>query len=409
MKIEINPGLGAMAKESAMQPKEQQLEVKTQTSGLFIGVPKETAMQENRLPITPDGVALLVNNGHAVTIEAGAGSGSKFDDRVYSEAGAHIAYSPNEVYEKSDLVLKINPPSMDEIGLMKPGCSLVSALQVTQLTTDYFQALNAKKITGIAFEMIEDPVGSVPIVRAMSEIAGSTVLLIAAEFLNSNNAGRGIIMGGVTGVPPTKVVIIGAGTVGEYACRCAIGLGAEVKIFDNHLYKLRRIKQELGANIFTSTIDLANLSDAIKRADVVIGALRAEEGRTPCVVSEDMVASMKPDSIVLDVSIDQGGCFETSEMTTHSQPTYKKFGVTHYCVPNIASRVAHTATSALSNILTPIILRAYELGGIEDMIFAKDWFMKGVYCYKGSLTNKHLARMLNMRYKDLNLFKMARF
>jgi len=409
MKIEINPGLGAMAKESAMQPKEQLLEVKTQTSGLFIGVPKETAMQENRLPITPDGVALLVNNGHAVTIEAGAGQGSKFDDRAYSEAGAHIAYSPNEVYEQSDLVLKINPPSMDEIGLMKPGCSLISALQVTQLTTDYFQALNAKKITGIAFEMIEDPVGSVPIVRAMSEIAGSTVLLIAAEYLNSNNAGRGIIMGGVTGVPPTKVVIIGAGTVGEYACRCAIGLGAEVKIFDNHLYKLRRIKQELGANIFTSTIDLANLSDAIKRADVVIGALRAEEGRTPCVVSEDMVACMKPDSIVLDVSIDQGGCFETSEMTSHSQPTFKKFGVTHYCVPNIASRVAHTATSALSNILTPIILRANELGGIEDMIFAKEWFMKGVYCYKGSLTNKHLARMLNMRYKDLNLFKMARF
>jgi len=409
MKIEINPGLGALAKETAMLPKEQQMEVKTQTSGLFIGVPKETSMQENRLPITPDGVALLVNNGHSLTIEAGSGSGSKFEDREYSEAGAQIAYTASEVYEKSDLVLKINPPSMDEIALMKPGCSLISALQVTQLTTDYFQALNAKKITGIAFEMIEDPVGSVPIVRAMSEIAGSTVLLIAAEYLNSNNAGRGIIMGGVTGVPPTKVVIIGAGTVGEYACRCAIGLGAEVKVFDNHLYKLRRIKQELGANIFTSTIDLANLSDAIKRADVVIGALRAEEGRTPCVVSEEIVASMKPDSIILDVSIDQGGCFETSEITNHGQPIYKKFGVTHYCVPNIASRVAHTATSALSNILTPVILRAYELGGIEDMIFAKDWFMKGVYCYKGSLTNKHLARMLNLRYKDLNLFKMARF
>lgn len=408
MKIEINPGLGALAKESAMQPKEQLLELKTRTSGLFIGVPKETSMQENRLPITPDGVALLVNNGHSVTIEAGAGAGSKFDDREYSDAGAHVAYTPNEVFEQSDLVLKINPPSMEEITMMKPGCSLVSALQVTQLTTDYFQALNAKKITGIAFEMIEDPVGSMPIVRAMSEIAGSTVLLIAAEYLNSNNNGRGIIMGGVTGVPPTKVVIIGGGTVGEYACRCAIGLGAEVKVFDNHLYKLRRIKQELGANIFTSTIDVANLTDAIRRADVVIGALRAEEGRTPCVVSEDMIASMKPESIVLDVSIDQGGCFETSEMTSHNNPVFKKFGVIHYCVPNIASRVAHTATSALSNILTPMLLRAHELGGIEDMIFAKDWFMKGVYSYKGSLTNKHLARMLNLRYKDLNLFKMAR-
>jgi alanine dehydrogenase len=242
----------------------------------------------------------------------------------------------------------------------------------------------------------------------MSEIAGNTVLLIAAEYLNSRNNGRGIIMGGVTGVPPTKIVIIGAGTVGEYAARTALGLGAEVKVFDNHLYKLRRMKQRLGNQLFTSIIDFANLSDALKRADVVIGALRAEEGLTPCVVTEEMVSKMKPDSIIIDVSIDQNGCFETSRMTTHQDPVFKKYGVIHYGVPNIASRVAHTATSALSNILTPMVLRAADLGGIEEMIFTKEWFLKGVYCYKGSVTNKNIARMLNLPYKDLALFKMAR-
>jgi alanine dehydrogenase len=247
-----------------------------------------------------------------------------------------------------------------------------------------------------------------PIVRAMSEIAGNTVLLIAAEYLNSRNNGRGIIMGGVTGVPPTKIVIIGAGTVGEYAARTALGLGAEVKVFDNHLYKLRRMKQRLGNMLFTSTIDYANLSDALNRADVVIGAIRAEDGITPCVVTEEMVSTMKSDSIIIDVSIDQGGCFETSRMTTHTDPVFKKYDVIHYCVPNIASRVAHTATTALSNILTPMLIRGAELGGMEDLIFTKEWFMKGVYCFKGSLTNKNIARMLNMRHKDLALFKMAR-
>lgn len=408
MKIEISKEIKALTSE-ALSPKEQMLEMVQSRKGFSIVIPKEIQMQENRLALTPEATALLVNNGHQVTIEAGAGNGAKFMDNQYSEAGAQIAYSTEELYKSGDLVLKVTPPSLEEIELIQPGSVLISALQLSQLTADYFNAINRKKITAVAFEMIEDIVGSMPIVRAMSEIAGNTVLLIAAEYLNSRNNGRGIIMGGVTGVPPTKIVIIGAGTVGEYAARTALGLGAEVKVFDNHLYKLRRMKQRLGNQLFTSTIDFANLNDALLRADVVIGALRAEDGRTACVVTEDMVSNMKTDSIIIDVSIDQGGCFETSHMTTHLDPVYKKYGVIHYCVPNIASRVAHTATSALSNILTPMMLRAAELGGIEDIIFAKDWFMKGVYCYKGSITNKSIARILNMKYKDLQLFKMARF
>jgi len=408
MKIEISKEIKALTSE-ALSTKEQMLEMVQSRKGFSIVIPKEIQMQENRLALTPEATALLVNNGHQVTIEAGAGNGAKFMDNQYSEAGAQIAYSTEELYKSGDLVLKVTPPSLEEIELIQPGSVLISALQLSQLTADYFNAINRKKITAVAFEMIEDIVGSMPIVRAMSEIAGNTVLLIAAEYLNSRNNGRGIIMGGVTGVPPTKIVIIGAGTVGEYAARTALGLGAEVKVFDNHLYKLRRMKQRLGNQLFTSTIDFANLNDALLRADVVIGALRAEDGRTACVVTEDMVSNMKTDSIIIDVSIDQGGCFETSHMTTHLDPVYKKYGVIHYCVPNIASRVAHTATSALSNILTPMMLRAAELGGIEDIIFAKDWFMKGVYCYKGSITNKSIARILNMKYKDLQLFKMARF
>ena len=408
MKIEISSEIKALTSE-ALKTKEQLLAVDAKGKRLSICIPREIHLQENRLAINPEGAALLVNNGHEVCVEAGAGNGAKFPDKEYSEAGAKICYSAEELYKSGDIILKINPPTLEEIELMQQGSTLISALHLIQNNADYFNAINKKKITGVSIELIEDVVGSMPVVRAMSEIAGNTVLLIAAEYLNSRNNGRGIIMGGVTGVPPTKIVIIGAGTVGEYAARTALGLGAEVKVFDNHLYKLRRMKQRLGHQLFTSTIDHANLVDALERADVVIGALRAEDGIAACVVSEAMVSTMKPDSIIIDVSIDQGGCFETSTPTTHTDPVFKKYDVIHYCVPNIASRVAHTATAALGNILTPMLLRAGELGGMEDFIFTKDWFMKGVYCFKGSITNKNIARILNLKYKDLALFKMARF
>ena len=242
----------------------------------------------------------------------------------------------------------------------------------------------------------------------MSEIAGSTVMLIAAEYLNSEN-GKGVILGGITGVPPTKVVILGAGTVAEYAARTAIGLGAEVKIFDNQVYKLRRLRHDLGVQVYTSTIDTITLRKELREADVVIGSLRSEEGGSPCVVTEDMVAEMKSNSVIIDVSIDQGGCFETSRMTDHKNPVFKKYDVIHYCVPNIPSRVARTATTALSNIFTPIFLQIAKKGGVEDMIYTKEWFMKGVYAYKGNLTNHYIAKKFNMKYKDLQLLMAARF
>jgi len=400
-------GFEALAK-SSLSPQEELLEVNKAKHSFFIGLPREISLQENRISLTPDAVALLVNNGHDIWVETKAGIGSKYSDKQYSDAGAKIVYSAQEVY-KADVILKIEPPTVEEIEMMKPGQALISAIQLGHLKPDYLHALLKKKVTGLAYEFIEDKVGGMPIIRAMSEIAGSTVMLIAAEYLSTANNGKGVILGGITGVPPTKVVIVGAGTVAEYAARAAIGLGAEVQIFDNHLYKLRRIKHLLGHQGYTSTIDTYTLTETLKTADVVIGALRAEKGRPRHVITEEMVSAMKPDSLIIDLSIDQGGCIETSEITTLSKPVFRKHGVIHYCVPNVASRVARTATTALSNIFTPTILRAGEEGGIEDMIFSHKWFMKGVYTYKGGLTNEHLARKFGMKYKNIELLLAARF
>jgi alanine dehydrogenase len=394
--------------KSSLYPQEQLMPVSTKNHRFFIGLPKEISTHENRISLTPDAVAILVNNGHEVWIETKAGLGSKFTDKQYSDAGAKIVYSAQEVY-KAEVILKIDPPSLEEIEYMRPGQALISAIQLGHLQIETLEALLKKRITALAFEFIEDKVGGIPIIRAMSEIAGSSVMLIASEYLSTSNNGKGVILGGITGVPPTKVVIIGAGTVGEYAARAALGLGADVQIFDNHLYKLRRIKQLLSQQIYTSTIDTLTLSETLKTADVLIGALRAEKGRARQVVTEEMVARMKADSIIIDISIDQGGCIETSEMTNLNAPVYKKHDVIHYCVPNVASRVAHTAATALSNIFTPTILRAAEEGGVEKMIFSHKGFMKGVYTFNGGLTNESLARKFGMKYKNIELLMAARF
>ncbi|MCH6234848.1 alanine dehydrogenase [Cognataquiflexum rubidum] len=394
--------------EVGIYPKEAVAKVKNSQNSLLIGLPLETAAQEKRVVLTPDAVALLVNNGQRVLVETNAGKESKFTDKEYSDAGAKVVYTAKEAFD-AEVIIKVEPPTEDEINYMRSGSCLISALQLGKQNADFIHALNKKRITAVSYENLEDKVGGMPVVRAMSEIAGSTVMLIAAEYLSSVNNGKGLIMGGVTGVPPTQVVIVGAGTVAEYAARTALGLGASIKVFDNHIYKLRRIKHLLGQQVFTSTIDNYTLGNAIKEADVVIGALRAEKGRNKIVVSEEMVAAMMEGSVIIDVSIDQGGCIETSEMTSHDVPTFVKHGVIHYCVPNIASRVSRTASCALSNIFTPILLHMADLGGAEEMIFNYKWFMKGVYTYRGSLTNAYLARKFSMTHKELLLLLAARY
>jgi alanine dehydrogenase len=397
--VEIDP---QAKKQLGLYPLEQIATISKNFKAISIGIPKEQSSYEKRVVLRPEAVNMLVRNGHQIILETQAGLLSQFQDKDYSEAGAQIVSTSEEALS-ADIVLKVEPPTMEEIEFLKPGKTLISAIQLATLTPDFLKALIKKKTTAVAFELIKDRVGGIPVMRAMSEIAGSTVMLIAAEYLSSNNGGKGIILGGVTGVPPTKVVIIGAGTVAEYAARTALGLGAEIKIFDKHIYKLRRLKHAIGQEVFTCTLDDQQLTDAISRADVVIGAVRTEKGRSPMVVSEEMVASMKPNSVIIDVSIDQGGCFETSAITTLQNPTFKKYGVIHYCVPNIASRVALTSSTALSNIFAPYMLEIGETGGIDDMIFSNRWFMRGVYAYKGMISNEDIAKKFNLPYKDLGL------
>ena len=407
MAEQLPSGFESLATSRAYFTQESMLAVETRKRKLFIGLPRETSLQENRLGLTPEAVQHLVSAGHEVVMEAGAGEPSKYADHAYSEAGAQIAYSSEEVF-KADILLKVAPPTLEEIELLHPNQTLSSALQMGSMTQEYIAALSRKKINAIGFELMKDPSGARPVVRAMSEIAGSTVMLIAAEYLARSNEGKGIILGGITGVPPSQVVILGAGTVAEYAARAATGLGAEVKVFDNHLYKLRRLKHNLGMQLYTSTLDTFALSQQIRRADVVIGALAVEDGRIPFVVPEEMVASMAPGSVIIDVSIDQGGCFDTSEMTSHSKPVFRKYDVVHYCVPNIASRVPRTATNALSNIFTPILQEISQYGGINEVLFTNEHFRCGVYIYRGSLTNAMIAKKFNMRYKELGLLIAVR-
>ncbi|MBL1233236.1 MAG: alanine dehydrogenase [Flavobacteriales bacterium] len=387
-------------------PQEEMLEVARKKSSLQIGIPKETSIQEKRIPLVPDAVALLVNNGHEVIIETGAGEGCSFSDKDYSEAGAQIVYGTEEVY-KANMILKVEPPTLEEIDMMQNGQLLISALQLPIQPKDFLKKLISKKITAVAFDFIKDPDGILPIVTAMSEIAGNTAILIAAEYLSNQRNGQGQMFGGISGVSPTEVVILGAGTVGEFAARTAVGLGASVKVFDNNIHKLRRLQTAVGQRLQTSIVQPKVLLKALKSADVVIGAISSKIGRAPIIVTEEMVKCMKDYSVIVDVSIDKGGCIETSEITSHQAPVFAKHGVIHYCVPNIASRVARTASYALSNVIAPTILDTGEFGGIEAMIRSYVGIQNGVYIYKGILTNKYLAETFNMPYKDINLLLMA--
>jgi alanine dehydrogenase len=396
-----------LVKQAGLQPREALAETKKPHQSLTIGVPKETILQEHRVALTPSSVNLLINNGNDVLIESGAGKFAHFSDKEYSEAGAKICYSKSEVY-KSDVIVKVEPPEIEEIQMLSSNQLLISAIQLANKNNAYIKALMEKKLTAIAFEFLQSEDNIYPIVRSMSEIAGTSAISVASEYLSSNNGGKGEMLGGVTGIPPTEIVIIGAGTVGEYAARAALGVGASVKVFDNSLEKLRRLQNNLGVKIFTSLIHPKILNKALLSADVAIGCLWSEEGRCPCVVTEETVSEMKPKSVIIDIFIDQGGCFETSEITTHDKPIFIKHEVIHYCVPNIASRVSRTASYALSNVLTPILLEISEEGGITNYIWAKPEARHGVYIYKGSLTNKHIGKRLNIYSKDIDLLLAAR-
>jgi len=396
-----------IARQGLLQTQEATLETKNKKNSLNIGIPKEISFQENRIALTPLSVALLVNNGHRVILESGAGIAANFSDSEYAEQGAKIAYDKKEVFD-CDILVKIAPPMLEEIAMMHGGQTLISSLQTGTLKQEYLKALMQKKINALCFENLRDEGNVLSVVRAMSEIVGSTSILIAAEYLSNVTGGKGLMLGGFTGVPPTEIVILGAGTVGEYAARTALALGAEVKVFDSSIYRLRRLQNNLGnSRVFTSVMQPIVLNKAIVTCDVVIGAIRASHGRSPCIVMEETVARMKPHSVVIDVSIDQGGCFETSEVTNHTNPVFRKYDVIHYCVPNIASRVPRTASYALTNIFAPILLDIGEFGGLMNMVWNNPGIREALYIYQGNVTNKDLADMFNLPFKDLELLMVS--
>ncbi|MFL5808777.1 MAG: alanine dehydrogenase [Flavisolibacter sp.] len=381
---------------------EETLDIKPKGAQLHIGIPKEIAFQENRIALTPDAVSVLVSNGHEVTIEHNAGEAAHFADRDYSEAGARIVYNREDVY-KAPILVKSAPVVEEELALLQHSQMIISPIHLSVLKAELLQKMMDKRITAISFENLKDDSGTYPIVRSMSEIAGSAVMLIAAQYLSSANHGKGVLLGGISGIAPTKVIIIGAGIVGEYAARAALALGASVKVFDNSVYRLKRLQNNIGHRLWTSVIEPRMLAKQLKTCEVAVGALGSESGRTPIVVSEEMVSGMRHGSVIIDVSIDRGGCFETAEITTHESPIYLKYGVIHYCVPNIPSGFARTASQAISNVLMPLLLEAGDDGGFERMVWHQIHLRSGIYMFKGALCNFYLSERFNLKYTDLNL------
>lgn len=386
----------------SLSPQEQLVEVITNKFRLSIGIPKENSFQENRISLTPKSVEVLVNRGHYIIVETNAGEAAHFYDTDFSEAGAEIGYSHEDVF-KCDIIIKAAPLTEDELKLLHHNQIIISPIHLPTMDELHIRSMMDKKITALAYEWIKDDDGTFPIVRSMSEIAGNTSILLAAYYLGNLRLGKGILLGGMTGIPPANIVILGAGTVGEYAARTALGLGAEVKIFDNSIYKLKRLQSNIGHRVYTSIILQDILTEALQNADVAVGAIHSIDGRAPIIVTEEMVQKMKAGSVIIDVSIDQGGCFETSELTNHERPYFKKYDVIHHCVPNMASRVPRTASVAISNVLTPALIEAGNAGGFDKLIQQHANLRNGVYMFKGSTTNKHIADKFGVKFMDLDL------
>ncbi len=387
----------------AYNPLEETLEYEYKKKAVFIGIPNDFSYNENRIALTPQAVATLVQNGNKVRVEHNAGIPSFYSDKDYSEAGAEIAHDKAEIFQ-AEIILKTAPIVKDEFPLLKENQIIFSTIHTPILTKEYLQNCIDKKIIAIALGSIKDDVGHFPVVRSMSQIAGINSIQIASHYLSNNQNGKGVLLGGIDGVPPASVVIIGAGMVGEYATRAALGCGAQVKVFDNSIYRLMRLQRTVGQTVFTSVIDPILLSKVLKEADVAIGALKPKKGVVPMVVTESMVAKMKKGAVIIDVSIDNGGCFETSEITTHKKPIFIKHDVIHYCVPNIASGVSRTSSKAISNIIMPLILSISETSGNgKNILYNRPGLAAATYVYKGKMTSKALSQKFGFKYTDLNL------
>lgn len=392
--------------KNSLMPQEETLERKPEKRQFVIGIPRESDPNESRIPLAPMAAGILIKNGHRVLVEENAGKAAYFPDSLYADAGAEIVSTVEEVY-KAGIIVKIGAPTDEEIDLLDKGQTLFSSVSLQGRSRNYFQKLMTRKVNAVAYEYIKDKTGVLPLVKSMSEIIGNAAIMIAAEYLCHEEYGKGIMLGGFPGVRPSEVVIIGAGTVAEYAARTALGMGAQVKIFDDSIYKMRELQSKLGNRVFTAVLQPPILEKAIREADAVIGAKHSSSGQACYMVPKEMIMEMKQGAVIVDVSIDQGGCFETSRVTSHQNPVFKEYGVTHYCVPNIASRVPHTASYSLSNFLISLLMNYTEAGGIENLIMQDKGFGKGVYIYNGILTNEFIADKFDLSFRDLDLLLSA--
>ncbi len=391
---------------TAFMPKEEQLETAVRNKKITIGIPFDRKDDEKRVALTPEAVSLLVDSGNEVIVQKGAGTGANYTDKDYSENGAVISDSPARVYG-ADAVIKVAPFTEKDAEYLKGDQVILSYLNVLKLSEETLGKLIRKKVTALAFEKIQDNNGETPVVESMSEISGITSLLVASEYLSNMHGGKGVMLGGITGVTPTEVVILGANTAGEYAARAAIGLGSTVKIFDSSLPRLRRFQNLLGQRLQTSVFHPQVLKKALKSADVLIGAIELEDLRPWYYITEDMVRSMKKGAVVIDLSIDRGGCIETTECRAMKDPVYEKYGVTHFSAWNLPSRVARTASIALSNIFTPLLQSMADAGGITQLLKNDQGLRNGAYLYNGMLTNETLGQKFGIISKDLDLLISA--
>ncbi len=390
----------------AFMPKEEHLETAVRFRRISIGIPSDTKDDEKRVALTPEAVNLLVESDNEVIVQKGSGTGANYTDKDYSENGAVITDSPARVYS-ADVVIKVAPVTEKETEYLKGNQVIMSYLNVLKLNEETLSRLIRKKVTAIAFEKIRDANGTLPVVESMSEISGVTSILLASDYLSNHHGGKGVMLGGITGVTPTEVIILGANTAGEYAARAAIGLGSQVKIFDSSLQRLKKFETTIGQRLQTSVFHPQVLKKALKSADVLIGAMELDDLRPWYYVTEEMVSNMKKGAVIIDLSIDRGGCIETTECRALRDPVYEKHGVIHFSAWNLPSRVARTASIALSNIFAPLLQRMADAGGMTQLLKNDLGVRDGVYLYNGILTNETLGQKFGVLSKDLDLLLSA--
>jgi len=395
------PNGGISLPKNMLLPKEEMLEVKQKGQRIKIGIPSDFPKVEYRVPLTPQAVDLLTSYGHEIYVEANAGESANYSDDEYRNMGAVIVDKKEEVFQ-CDIIIRVAPFGCDEIDLLRGNQVIFSNMQIQSHSKESVEKLMKKKVTGIAYEYFENEDGYLPFVHQMSQISGITSITIASEYLSNSRNGKGVLFGDVTGITPAELVIIGTSTAAEYAARAALALGIFVKVFDTSVSDLSELEEKLGRRIFTSVFYPKVLKKALVSADAVVGA--TSFNTTPKFkVSEEMVKTMKEGTVIIDLNVSQGGCFETSHCTDLNNPTFIKHGVVHYCVPNIPSLVARTASISFSNILIPALLAISDHGGVDNYIKSSKGFRKGAYLYRGILTNSDVGNYFNFPAQDINL------